>query len=161
MVVIGWIFVVGSALSILSGLQGLVSYRSTREALDQMLAEGGGLPADMPAYIRYGFAVFDLFVPLMLLSMVLSGFVLFVAVRFLQGSGWARTTLEWLCWTGIASAAGIVVVLGFMVYGLLAGHPAALVGGGIVLLIGLLLAVPQAILLVFLRGKAIRSAMVH
>jgi hypothetical protein len=161
MVVIGWLFVAGSVLSILSGVQGLVSYRSTRDGLDRMLAEGGGLPPDAPAFMRYGLAMFDLLVPLTLLSMAVSGFVLYVAIRFLQARAWARTTLEWFCWMTIVSATGIVVVLGTMAYALLAGHPAALVGGGVILLVGLLLVVPQAILLVFLRGKAIRSAAIH
>jgi hypothetical protein len=160
LLVIGWLFVAGSVISILSGLQGLVTYRTTRAEFDQMLSQGGGLPADMP-YLQYGLVFMDLLIPLMLLSIAVSGFVLFVAIRFLQCRAWARRTLESLCWMGVVSGVGIVVVLAAIIWALLSGHPMAMVGGGVVLLIGALIVVPQAILLVLLRGKAIRSAAIH
>ena len=117
--VIGWVFILGAAFSLLAGSQGFMTYANIQQ-MRQLLLPSGEFQdtAFLRFMVRYVLPVLALQIPVAL-------FVAFVGVQFLKLRAWARTVLEVLAWI----LAAYIVVSGvfwlFIFLNFLFGHPVA------------------------------------
>jgi len=153
---LGWLFVAGAGLMMLSAMGGLAA---------SVLMKGMG-PEDMPAgaeapaFVRY-------FSVLCVLQIAFAAFVAVAAAYFLRLRAWARTALEAATWVGLAWVVGFGV---FWVVNWLGrtsqvsaepGRAAGFSAFGAVVgtIITLVFVAPCVIVIWLLRGRQVREAL--
>ena len=177
--VIGWIFIVASGLSIIGSLFNVLF----SHFMFRCLREQGQWPPPMPhaEMMPSGFGMMMSFTNLIMrhhvlvtaITMAVSVFVLVSGIKFLKRRAWARKSLEVVSWCLIVL---MVIYAGFfgvffsrmfdgigqtMPPGDCAPPPALFKTFGIVVMVFSLAvyAVPLGVIIKFLRGKAVRAAM--
>jgi hypothetical protein len=164
--VIGWIFIAGAILMILSSSMGFLAFT----AIKQKVGDMPPIASELPNQFRIMSIIFRSFGMLALLQIALAIFVLIVSIQFLRLRTWARSALEIIAWLGllyvvafgifwIASWIGITSVLPSS-----AGAPEpsplfSIFGAIIGLFVTVVWSVPFAVIIMFLRGKVIREAL--
>jgi lysylphosphatidylglycerol synthetase-like protein (DUF2156 family) len=162
--VIAWTWILTGGFAVLSGIVSLLML-AAMPTLQSELTYGTGMPQSigvMTSMFRY----FDWLVPAQL---VLAAVAIVAGVQFLRLQSWARVALEILSWISL------IYVVGFGVFWVstwstLSGQFAQqgvpfdvetfrIAGLTVGIVVTLAFAIPLAVMIKYLRGKAIREAM--
>jgi hypothetical protein len=164
--VIGWMFIASAILMILSGGMGFAAFTFMKQAA------GGAppLPEDIPGQlgiIEFAFQYFELIAAVQVAFAI---FILIASIQFLWLRRWARAALEVVSWLGLAYMVGFGIVWVASWIGITSSIP--LTEGtpgpspmfnilGVVMgsFVTVCLAVPLVVIIVFLRGKTVREAL--
>lgn len=168
MTVIGWLFIVGSAFMILSAGMGLVALSMMRETTGGRLPP---LPPDAPAMLRVLYGLMPYFWLLARLQIAFALFVLFAALQFLRRRAWARAALESVAWLGVVFTVGFALIWAATWVSMMSTVPAqpgapsptffTILGVVVAVVVAAIWATPLVVILVFLRGRTIRDAVVR
>ena len=164
--VIGWLFIAGAILMILSGGMGFAAFSFMQQLGEEMPPTPEGAP------FQFGVmeVIFKHFEIIAMVQVALAVFILIASIQFLRLRRWARTALEVMIWLGL------VYVVGFGIFWVaswldmtssipitegtsgpppLFGIFGAIMGSVVALVWAILLIV----IIVFLRGKTIKGAL--
>jgi hypothetical protein len=164
--VIGWMFIASAILMILSGGMGLAAFTFVKQT-------AGGvppLPEDIPGQLRVIEIVFHYFDLIAVVQIAFAIFILIASIQFLRLQRWARTALEVISWLGLVYMVGFGIVWVASWIGITSSIPLTegtpgpspmfnVVGVTMGALITACWAVPLVVIIVFLRGKTIRGAL--
>lgn len=164
--VIGWIFIAGAILMILSGGMGFAAFSFMKQS-------AGGVPPvpeDIPGQLRVMKFVFQHFELIAMVQVALGIFVIIASIQFLRLRRWARTALEVIAWLGLVYVVtfGIFWVVSWigitsnipLTEGAPGSPPLFGIFGAIMgSVVTLFWAVPLVVIIIFLRGKTIKEAL--
>ena len=163
--VIGWIFIAGAILMILSGGLGFMAFSFMR----QISGEMPPISEELPNQFRIMRIIFQNFGIIALLQVAFAIFVLISSIQFLKLRKWARNALEIVSWLGL------VYVIGFGIFWVVSwinitshipvsevrsGPPPMfnIIGAIMGPVITVAWATPLVVVITFLRGKTIKEA---
>lgn len=159
--IVGWLYVAFGALSVFSGIFGLV--------ISLMLPDFGapGEMVDGPPPFRIVMSVFDYFGLLAAVQIVAASAAIWGGVAFLRRRAVGRAILEGITWLALIWIVGFGVFWVWVVMSMWSSTPAepasvifpAFIALGVVMVIGM--AIVVAVILRVLRGPAVRGAMIR
>ncbi|MCJ7663233.1 MAG: hypothetical protein MUO24_03220 [Desulfobacterales bacterium] len=163
--VIGWIFIAGAILMILSGGLGFMAF----SFMNQMAEEMPPIAEELPNQFRIMRIFFQNFGIIALLQVAFAIFVLMASIHFLKLRKWARNAVEIVAWLGLFYVIGfgifwvvswIDITSSFPVTEAPAGPPPLfnIIGAVMGCVVTVVWAVPLIIIIIFLRGKSIKDA---
>ena len=169
MTVIGWLFIVGSVFAALAAVAALLAFNMAQQ---QMRAtEMPEPPPDAPLVFHLMAAIMPFFGLLALVQLAIAAFVLYAASQFLKRRAWARTALESVTWLAILGMVGTMLLWGYTWVSMASRIPAqpgapsptsfTLFGVIVGVLAYAIYLVPLAVIVGFLRGRTIKSAVVR
>lgn len=164
--VIGWMFIASTILMILSGGMGFAAFTFMKQT-------AGGVPPlseDIPGQLRVIEIVFQYFELIAVVQVAFAIFILIASIQFLRLRRWARTALEVVSWLGLVYMVGFGIVWVASWIGITSSIPltegtpgpsplfniVSVVMGS---LVAVCWAVPLVVIIVFLRGKTVRGAL--
>ena len=164
--VIGWIFIAGAILMILSGGMGFAAFSFMQQLGEEMPPTFEGAP------FQFGVmeVIFQHFGLIAMVQVALAVFILIASIQFLRLRRWARTALEVIAWLGL------VYIVGFGIFWVASwlditssipvtegtSGPSSIfdiVGAIMGSVVALAWAVPLVVIIILLRGKTIRGAL--
>jgi hypothetical protein len=163
--VIGWIFIAGAILMILSGGMGFAAFTFMKQT-------AGGIPPvpeEIPGQLRVVKIAFQHFELIAIVQCAFAIFVMIASIQFLRLRSWARTALEIIAWLGLVYLVGFGIVWVVSWIGITSNIPltegvsgpssmfniVGVVLGSVVTVCWALLLV---VIIIFLRAKTIRTA---
>jgi hypothetical protein len=160
---IGWLFIIGAGLMVISAGMGLAGWALSRQVATQ--------PMDLPKGGGFGgpISLFRNFWWLALAQIGVAGFIIYASIQFMKLRAWARAALEIVAWIGLTFGLGFGIHWAFGWLDMTTNVPKKFPGRFehfryLVLAAGmfgiLFWIVPVAVVIGFLRGKTIRQAMV-
>ncbi len=164
--VIGWIFIAGAILMILSGGMGFAAFTFMKQTT-------GGVPPvpeNIPGQLRVMKFVFQHFELIAMVQVAFAIFVIIASIQFLRLRRWARIALEVVAWLGLVYLVGFGIVwvvswIGItsnihLTEGTVGPSPKFNMVGAIMgSVVTVFWAVPLVVIIIFLRGKTIRRAL--
>ena len=163
--VIGWIFIAGAILMIVSGGMGFAAFTFTK----QMAGGVPPMPEEIPGQLRVMETIFQNFELIAIVQVAFALFVLIASIQFLKLRPWARHALEIISWLGLVYlvAFGTLWVVSWIgitshipVSEGAAGPPPLFNIFGAIMgsMVTVCWAVPLVVIIIVLRGKTVRSA---
>ena len=163
--VIGWIFIAGAILMILSGGMGFAAFSFMQQLGEEMPPTLEGAPFQF-SVMEVIFQHFDL---IAMVQVAFAIYILIASIQFLKLRRWARTALEVVSWLGL------VYIVGFGIFWVASwlditssipvteGAPGppplfGIFGAVMGSIVALVWAVPLVVIIIFLRGKTIKEA---
>jgi hypothetical protein len=164
--VIGWIFIAGAILMILSGGMGFAAF----SFMKQMGVERPPIPEQAPFQFSVMEVIFQHFGLIAMVQVVLAIFIIIASIQFLRLRRWARTALEVIAWLGLVYLVsfGIFWVVSWLeitsnipvTEGAQGPTPMFNIFGAVMgSVVTLFWAAPLVVIIIFLRGKTIRGAL--
>ena len=164
--VIGWIFIAGAILMILSGGMGFAAFTF----MQQMGEEMPPFPEEAPFQFSVMEVIFQHFGLIAIVQVALAVFIIIASIQFLRLRRWARTALEVVAWLGLLYLVsfGIFWVVSWI--GITSNIPSTeeapglfpmfnIFGAIMGSVITLFWAAPLVVIIIFLRKKTIREAL--
>jgi hypothetical protein len=164
--VIGWIVIAGAILMILSGGMGFAVFSFMKQSA------GGAppVPEDIPGQLGVLKIAFQHFELIAMVQCALAIFIIIAGIQFLRLRRWARIALEVVAWLGLVYvvAFGIFWVVSWL--GITSSIPITegapgptplfgIFGAVMGSVVALCWAVPFVVIIIFLRGKTIKEAL--
>jgi hypothetical protein len=164
--VIGWIFIAGAILMILSGGMGFAAFTFMKQT-------AGGVPPvpeEILGQLRVMKFVFQYFELIAIVQVAFAIFVMIASIQFLMLRRWARTALEIIAWVGLVYLVGFGIAWVVSWIGITSNIPLTegvsgpspmfnIVGVVMGSLVTVCWVVPLVVIIIFLRGKTIRTAL--
>ena len=164
--VIGWIFIAGAILMILSGGMGFAAFSFMKQST-------GGVPPvpeDIPGQLRVMKIAFQHFGLLAMVQVALAIFIIIASIQFLRLHRWGRTALEVVTWVGLVYVVGFGVFWVVSWIGITSNIPMTegtpgpssmfnIVGAVMGSVVTLFWTAPLVVIIIFLRGKTIKEAL--
>ena len=165
--VIGWIFIAGAILMILSGGMGFAAFTF----MQQMGGEAAPpFPEEAPFQFGVMEVIFQYFGLIAMVQVALAVFIIIASIQFLRLRRWARTALEVVAWLGLLYLVsfGIFWVVSWI--GITSNIPSTeeapglfpmfnIFGAIMGSVITLFWAAPLVVIIIFLRKKTISEAL--
>jgi hypothetical protein len=164
--VIGWVFIAGAVLMIFSGGMGFAAF----SFMKHMGGEKPPIPEQAPFQFGVMEVIFQHFGLIAIVQGALAVFIIIASIQFLRLRRWARTALEVIAWLGLVYLVGFGIFWVVSWIGITSNIPITegtpgpapmfnIVGAVMGSVVTLFWAAPLVVIIIFLRGKTIREAL--
>lgn len=164
--VIGWIFIAGAILMILSGGLGFMAFSFMKQISEEMPP----ISEELPNQFRIMRIIFQNFGIIALLQVAFAIFVMIASIQFLKLRRWARNALEIIAWLGLVYVVGFGIFWVVSWINITSHFPVSeipsepppmfnIIGAIMGCVVTAAWTAPLIIIIIFLRGKTIKDAL--